>query len=213
MYKLQSEINLVLVSHHVTKDSDSDLTLDTCRPTVSVLRAFLSQVTWQMRGSAFPLTVASHSFYSRRFLVERVGNFQWNLIVKETRTTDAGVYQCRVTTRTMLLLREVRLNVIGKPRHNVTWFLGKPVPQAKSPASTGRSDWSASLRVVHSNSLYTHVNAATIYCAIIIQLHTDVRCARVLYYLYMMQGLSSYYIYSVKLIYDHLSLMLIKIKL
>lgn len=67
-----------------------------------------------MRSAVFPLTVAEHSFYSHRFLVETVGNFQWNLIVKDTEERDAGIYQCRVTTRSTLLVREVRLNVIGE---------------------------------------------------------------------------------------------------
>lgn len=67
-----------------------------------------------VRGAAYPLTISNFSFRrDGKHFVERVGNYQWNLIIPESKQPDSGVYQCRVTTRTMLLVREVRLTVLG----------------------------------------------------------------------------------------------------
>lgn len=42
------------------------------------------------------------------------GNRQWNLLIKDVQRKDRGVYMCRVTTRTMLLAREIQLNIKGR---------------------------------------------------------------------------------------------------
>lgn len=72
-------------------------------------------MSWQKKGSEYPLTVSTHSFFNNgRYLVERYRGVEWNLIILRVENTDKGTYVCKVTSRTMIMAREVYLNVIGK---------------------------------------------------------------------------------------------------
>lgn len=73
------------------------------------------QVSWQLKGAKYPITVSNFSFISNgRYQVENDEEGEWNLLIKRVRRSDSGIYQCRVTTQTMLLVREVHLTVQGE---------------------------------------------------------------------------------------------------
>lgn len=73
------------------------------------------KISWQKRGQQHPLTASIYSFFSNgKYIVERGGEPEdWNLIIDDVRKLDRGTYLCKVTTRTMLLAREVKLRVRG----------------------------------------------------------------------------------------------------
>ena len=76
---------------------------------------WLLQVTWQVKGAQYPLTVSTFSFLSNgKFSVEHDNDYEWNLRIEPVDVSHSGIYQCRVTTQTMLLVREIKLTVLGK---------------------------------------------------------------------------------------------------
>lgn len=72
-------------------------------------------MTWKRKGDEYPLTVSTFSFLSDgRFVVEHDEDAEWNLLIDSVKMSDTRIYQCRVTTQTMLLMREIHLTVQGK---------------------------------------------------------------------------------------------------
>ncbi|XP_067937713.1 uncharacterized protein [Watersipora subatra] len=70
------------------------------------------QITWQKVGLPFPLTVADKTFISdERFSVQNPRSDEWNLVIRLVTNSDMGVYQCKIVTRTLSLVREVTLNI------------------------------------------------------------------------------------------------------
>jgi len=76
---------------------------------------FVLQITWQRKGEDYPLTVSTFSFLSDgRMRVEHDESSEWNLLIPMAEMADTGIYQCRVTTNTMVLVREIHLTVKGE---------------------------------------------------------------------------------------------------
>ncbi|KAF6017054.1 hypothetical protein EB796_024640 [Bugula neritina] len=73
------------------------------------------KVTWQKKGQHYPLTVSTFSFLSDRSIrIEHDEDSEWNLIIEKVQRNDTGIYQCKVATKTALLVREVHLTVKGE---------------------------------------------------------------------------------------------------
>jgi len=61
------------------------------------------------------LTVSTFSFLSDRSIrIEHDEDSEWNLIIEKVQRNDTGIYQCKVATKTALLVREVHLTVKGE---------------------------------------------------------------------------------------------------
>ncbi|XP_067938676.1 leucine-rich repeats and immunoglobulin-like domains protein 1 isoform X2 [Watersipora subatra] len=73
------------------------------------------KVSWFRKGLTYPLAVSTFSFLSDGRHVVENNDEQWNLIIKDTTKDDSGIYLCRVMTQTMLLAREITLNVLDHP--------------------------------------------------------------------------------------------------
>ena len=83
-------------------------------PYPNVKHCCFHQVVWQRKGEQFPLTTSTFSFIADgRFVVENEYKEEWNLRILKATKNDSGIYQCRVSTRAMLLVREVHLTVQG----------------------------------------------------------------------------------------------------
>ncbi|CAG5126222.1 unnamed protein product, partial [Candidula unifasciata] len=73
------------------------------------------RVIWRKASDPNPLTVGRESFYNNdRYLVEHEpGEDTWNLIIQQVRLSDAGVYECQVSSRLRHLRQHVLLTVKG----------------------------------------------------------------------------------------------------
>ncbi|CAG5128811.1 unnamed protein product, partial [Candidula unifasciata] len=62
-------------------------------------------VIWRRASDPNPLTIGSHVYvgdprYSAKASPE---NKEWRLIIEDVRTTDAGVYECQISSRAKLI--------------------------------------------------------------------------------------------------------------
>ncbi|XP_025077204.1 uncharacterized protein LOC112553928 [Pomacea canaliculata] len=77
------------------------------------------QVIWRKASSTSPITVGTDSFVEdARIEAEHPpGSSQWNLVIRDLRPEDAGVYECQVSSKQFRYLRHhVTLLVSGKSR-------------------------------------------------------------------------------------------------
>ena len=62
---------------------------------------FVHQVTWRRYGDVHPLTIGQSTFVADGRVsvdyVQRGG--EWNLIIRDIRPLDDGIYQCHINTK------------------------------------------------------------------------------------------------------------------
>ncbi|XP_050403469.1 uncharacterized protein LOC126819470 isoform X2 [Patella vulgata] len=88
----------------------------------SVSNLGTKQVTWQKVGEDFFTTIGRLTWVKNdNIMVEHIQKTpetvsDWNLLIKNVKPSDAGLYECKITATT-ILKRTVQLNVIGPPLH------------------------------------------------------------------------------------------------
>ncbi|XP_059163383.1 leucine-rich repeats and immunoglobulin-like domains protein 1 isoform X2 [Physella acuta] len=80
------------------------------------------QVIWRKTSDPNPLTVGEESFYNNdRIVVDhKLHSNNWDLVIRQVRLTDAGVYECQVSTKYRNLRQQVLLTVREIPTNTTT---------------------------------------------------------------------------------------------
>ncbi|CAG5134035.1 unnamed protein product, partial [Candidula unifasciata] len=86
-------------------------------------------VIWRKASDPNPLTVGRESFHNNdRFQVEHeTGEGTWNLVIHQARLSDAGVYECQVSSK----LRHLRQHVLLTVKEKETNTTPMPRPDIK----------------------------------------------------------------------------------
>ncbi|XP_041363298.1 lachesin-like isoform X2 [Gigantopelta aegis] len=89
---------------------------DLARLRCSVSNLGTKKVIWRRMSDPNPLTIGQRTFVEdRRITVEHSPlHPDWNLIIKQVRRDDAGVYECQVSSRSRFLRWNVSLYVIAR---------------------------------------------------------------------------------------------------
>ncbi len=77
------------------------------------------QVIWRKATDSNPLTVGSEAFFNTdRIEVDHKPELNmWNLVIHRVKLTDAGVYECQVSSKLRHLRHNVLLTVRGQFIH------------------------------------------------------------------------------------------------
>lgn len=75
------------------------------------------QVVWRKLDSSFPLTSGTMTVVADdRFQIGHVNyKNQWDLMIKNVKPEDEGVYECQVSSTNKNARKLVQLSVVGKP--------------------------------------------------------------------------------------------------
>ncbi|KAL4227719.1 hypothetical protein ACF0H5_013154 [Mactra antiquata] len=73
-------------------------------------------VTWRKHPYNVPITVGREQFVKINRFYLSANNVQWNLLIKNVQTFDAGTYECQISSTTKILRRNITLNVIENGR-------------------------------------------------------------------------------------------------
>ncbi|KAL5004949.1 hypothetical protein ScPMuIL_018405 [Solemya velum] len=107
---------------HETKFTVSPKNITVSRGEVAVLQCGIENlgtksVIWRFLPYTVPLTIGKINFIDdERFQVHHMAyNDQWNLMIKNVQTHDAGVYECQVSSKRQSIRQNITLNVMDIP--------------------------------------------------------------------------------------------------
>ena len=80
------------------------------------LISLLSQVIWRKASQPNPITVGELTYVAdERFKLHHIPDKgEWNLFIKNIQHSDAGMYECQISSKEKYIRKLIQVNVIGK---------------------------------------------------------------------------------------------------